>query len=276
MEIVDMSKHDKEKHQPIKLQRQNALDEILAYAEAQQTELALAQEHTNMLREVLNTLSHDLKTLLSVINTNVYLLDRKTSPDQKQRLLGQIRTQSQYLERLIKDILTISRLDVMPCFSLSPVKLDSVANTIVNQFQVIAEAHALRLELEVDKNLPAVMANEIELHRALSNLVENALYYTPSTGTVNIRMTSDVTSVLIDVRDTGIGIAEADLPYIFTPFYRASNAREADSHGTGLGLAIVKKTIELHGGSIEVRSHIGKGTVFRVRLPIAAIPTSVA
>lgn len=102
----------------------------------------------------------------------------------------------------------------------------------------------------------------------MTNLVENALHYTPAQGTVTVRTFSNADSVVIEVRDTGIGIDETDLKHVFEHFYRADKARATDTGGTGLGLAIVKKIIDIHNGRIEIESKMGEGSVFRVRLPL--------
>ena len=110
-----------------------------------------------------------------------------------------------------------------------------------------------------------------ELERAFTNLLENALNYTPAQGTVRLRTALENEQVLVEFSDTGIGISDNDLPFIFDRFYRADPARSTHSGGTGLGLAIVKKIVDIHNAAIEVKSEIGVGTRFRIYLPAAAI-----
>src|SRR6185312_934092 len=105
-----------------------------------------------------------------------------------------------------------------------------------------------------------VHAIDLELYRAMTNLIENALHYTHSQGRVTIRTFSEAGQVTIEVTDTGIGIDEADLAHVFEHFYRADKARATDTGGTGLGLAIVKKIVDLHDGTIEIESKLGQGS----------------
>jgi signal transduction histidine kinase len=105
------------------------------------------------------------------------------------------------------------------------------------------------------------------LQRALSNLVENAVYYTPNGGRVQVQSAVNNGDVVLRVSDTGIGIPHGDVTHIFERFYRAPNARDFDPGGTGLGLAIVKKVVEQHHGRIEVNSEVGAGTQFTIYLP---------
>jgi PAS domain S-box-containing protein len=238
-------------------------------AEAQRLELALARERTDLLKEFLNTLSHDLKTPLSVINTSLYLLRKSRDPEQQERKLEQISLQAQHLEKLIQDILAVSRLDAAPELIFQPTQLNQLIERIQQQFQTVAEERALTVELALDLTLAPVLASEAEMQRALVNLIENALHYTPAKGKVSIRTVRQDDQAIIEISDTGIGIDAADLSRIFDPFYRADRARATDVAGTGLGLAIVHKIVEIHGGSIEVESAPGQGSTFRVRLPAA-------
>ncbi len=238
-------------------------------AEVHRLELAIARERTELFKEFLNTLSHDLKTPLTIINTSLYLLEKTTDPEQRKRKLDNIKAQADRLEKLIQDILALSQLDTVPELNFQSLDLNHVIGEIHRQFQSVAEERHMTLGLELDQNLPPVPASKVELQRALTNLVENALHYTAINGTVKVRTLRQGDCAVVEVNDNGIGINESDLPRIFEHFYRADNARTADTGGTGLGLAIVKKTVEMHRGKIEVESTPGEGSTFRVRLPIA-------
>ena len=124
------------------------------------------------------------------------------------------------------------------------------------EIQYTADSHNLSFYFDI-KNL----------HRALSNLISNAIKYSAQGGQVAIHLSLDNDDVVIEISDTGIGISEADLPHIFERFYRIHNDKTARIEGTGLGLAIVKTIIEQHGGSISASSKLGQGTTFQVKLP---------
>jgi PAS domain S-box-containing protein len=235
-------------------------------AEAQQLELVLAQERADTLKELLNTLSHDLKTPLTVINTSLYLLEKAPEAVHQKRNLEQIKSQTQQLENLIQDILTVSRLDSMPDRDFQLINLNQIVRDIYEQLQAVIEERRLTVTFELDKTLPPVQANEVGIHRALVNLIENAIHYTLPEGTVTVRTFRHADRAVIEVCDTGIGMDEHDMRHIFEHFYRADQARATNRGGTGLGLAIVKKIIDIHGGSIEVESTPGQGSTFRVQL----------
>lgn len=236
--------------------------------ETQRLELALTQERIELLTEFLGNISHDLKTPLSVINNSLYLLERINDPERQKDKVNIIKQQTRLLEKYIQDILTISRLEHSPQLERKPVDLNQLLRDILHRLLPSAERKHLQTTLDLAASLPIIIGSERELDRVLVNLVENAVNYTPHTGSICLRTQAQASSAVIEIIDTGIGISSNDLPRIFERFYRADKARSTEEGGTGLGLAIVKKIIDLHGGSIEVESQPGKGSTFRVRLPL--------
>ncbi len=241
-------------------------------AEAQRLELALAQEKTEFLKEYLNTVSHDLKTPLSILTTSVYLLEKLTNPETQKDKLAIIKVQTLRLAKLIQDILMMSQLESVPELELRPLHINTLLREIENNFHSIAEQKQLAVSLNLASPLPHILADKDSINRVFVNLIENALNYTQAKGKITIRTFAQDSYVTIEVCDTGIGISQADLPHIFDPFFRADKARVAHTGGTGLGLAIVKKIIEMHGGGIEAESQLGVGATFRVRLPVPKHP----
>jgi signal transduction histidine kinase len=236
--------------------------------EIQQIELARTRARADLLTELLNTLSHDLKTPLSIINTSVYLLEKSADSAYQKQKLGTIHAQSQRLNQMIQNILTVSYLETALDSSMEVLDLNQIAVQIGQEFSVVAENRSITLEFDLESTLPPVHANEIEFRRVLVNLIENALHYTPAAGRITLHTLTQSNEVGVEVRDTGIGIEASDLPHIFNHFYRADKARTTHLGGTGLGLAIVKKIIERHQGRIEIESIPGQGTNFRIWLPV--------
>jgi PAS domain S-box-containing protein len=239
-------------------------------AEAQQREFILSKEKNQFLAEFLSTVSHDLKTPLSVINTNLYLVERIQDPDRQRDKIRQIKEQTALVEKFIQDILTVTRLDHLPGMNMQPVDLNALLTDIARQLRARAETKAIDMQLELADDLPTIAGDTEQLQRAFANLVDNGLNYTPTDGKVAIRTFTDNGKIAVEIADTGIGIREEDLPHIFDRFYRSSEARALEHGGTGLGLAIVKKVMDMHGYEIDVSSHPGKGTTFRAHIPYAA------
>ena len=237
-------------------------------AEKQRLELALEKEKVDLMRVFVGNISHDLKTPLTTIQTGLYLLKRYTHPEQQRERLDLIQQQVHRLDKLIQDLLTISRLDYQPELSLRPININDLLYEIENQFLAQVEQKQLKVKLDLSANIPPIYADKDEMDRVFMNLIENAIHYTPEGRSIVIRTYTLADDVGIDVQDNGIGISPEDLPQIFDRFYRSDQARSQLSSGTGLGLAIVKKIVEMHDGSIQVHSQAGEGTTFRILLPI--------
>src|SRR5579859_832813 len=229
--------------------------------------LALAVEKASFLTDFLATLSHDIKTPLSVINISLYLLERLDDPQQQQENIAAIREQTQIVQRFIQDILTVSRLDYQPTLDREDLDLGVLLSEIIRRLAPKAERKHIQLRLDMPESRPSISGDYEHLDRAFTNLIDNALNYTPENGRVEIQVRAEGDRLVVDIADTGIGIKEQDLPHLFERFYRSEEARAFEKSGSGLGLAIVKKILDLHEGTIEVSSVADKGTTFRVQLP---------
>jgi len=243
-------------------------------AEQRQRELVLAKEKSAFLTEFLGTISHDLKTPLGVIANSLYLLERAAEPDRRQTKIEQITQQVQLMDRYIQDMLMISRLEYMPTMDSRQLDLPPLVEGVINDLKPRIEDKHIDVRVITQAHLPQIPGDADQLRRALVNLVENAVNYTPRAGQVAVTLGRQDHSLMIEVTDTGIGIKPEDVPHVFERFYRAPEARSILSSGTGLGLAIVKKIVDLHQGRIEVSSQSGTGTSFRMYLPLQPIGAS--
>jgi signal transduction histidine kinase len=237
-------------------------------AEAYRMELAAEQERTAFLQEFIRKMSHDCRTPLSIINTNLYFLERTTDSDHQKRYLEAIRSQTSQLETFVQNILEVSRLESNPELAYQAIDINQLFREIANDFYASAKQKNISIMLDLNNALPLISADKAELKHALVNLVENAVRYTPTGGSISLETNVQSNHVCIAVHDTGIGISSEELPLIFDHFYRTTTAQQMDSDGTGLGLAIVRQIVTLHGGSLEVESTPGQGSLFRIRLPI--------
>jgi PAS domain S-box-containing protein len=244
-------------------------------AEAQQLQLAIEQERVTLLENFINNISHDLKTPLSVIYTNIYLLEQSTETEKQLHRLETIKAQTHHLERLIQDILTMSRLEKNSTHSFKAFDLNRLFQIVYQKFLSQFEQKHLTITLDLDPSLPYPHGDEEMLHTAFVSLVENAVNYTSHGGTLTLRTYQEGAEIVAEVQDTGIGIAESDIPHIFEPFYRVDEARGAEKGGTGLGLAIVQKIIEIHQGRIKVESASGHGSRFLVSIPTSVSPEKI-
>ena len=211
-------------------------------------------------RDFVANVSHELRTPLTVVHGYLDLLDPAEHPEWAP-MLAEMQRQSQRMTQLVEDLLTLSRLEAQ----------DGVVEDIVSMAPMLAtlrrEAEALsqgrhRIVVE-DHAAFDLRGSTKELHSAFSNLVSNAVRYTPAGGAIAVRFEGDARDgVTLAVTDSGYGIPAAHLPRITERFYRVSNSRSRESGGTGLGLAIVKHVLQLHQARLSIDSEVGRGSTF--------------
>jgi PAS domain S-box-containing protein len=222
--------------------------------------------------EFVSTVSHELRTPMTAIKGYTDLLHAGavgSINEDQERFLGVIRNNADRLTALINDLLDISRVETGRVrFEPKLMQIGEVIADVVNALAVPAEAKHQTLTYEVVGGLPDVMGDRDRLNQVLTNLVGNAIYYTPEGGEIEVRAYSVERAVRVDVRDTGIGIAPDDMGRIFERFYRADHPLVMETAGTGLGLSISRMFVEMHGGRVWVESDLGKGSTFTFILPV--------
>lgn len=220
--------------------------------------------------EVLSVVSHDLGNPLSAILVSARVIDRlleRGDPGAARSHVAATRQAAQQMERLIKDLLEIRRIEggrlvLVP--RREPVQ--GLVDDAVTALRPVAEDRGVTLTVRLEEALPhAVHADADRVAQVFSNLIGNALKFTPAGGTVTVRAAPAGEDVLFAVEDTGAGIAPEDLPKVFDRFWQA---RQQGSHGVGLGLAIARGLVEAHGGRVEVESEPGRGSRFLFTLPV--------
>jgi signal transduction histidine kinase len=205
-----------------------------------------------------------LQTLLRVVLDGVAGAVSDTARD----LLASGEKASGRMLHLVEDLLILSRAREMRLTGeLAPVDVNEAIRSVAELERPMAEQNGVTLDLGLADELPVVFGDAESMQQLLTNLISNAIKYTPSGGRVSVTSVPEGEEVVISVSDTGIGIAPSELPHIFEDFYRAPRAREFKEEGTGLGLPIVKSIVSSYGGRIEVDSAPEKGTTFQVRLP---------
>ncbi len=215
--------------------------------------------------ELLSSLSHDLKNPLTAINVTASLIERSGTLNERQReYVNRLRDTAQRAVAMIAELLDMARLESGSRLPLAPCRLQDLIADVIEQQRVQAETRQIDLEQRIEP-LPVISGDPARLEQVLANLVGNAIKYTPEGGRVRIEAAADESRITVRVIDTGIGIPEDHLPYVFDRFYRVDPLR---SEGTGLGLSIVKTVIERHGGEVGVASVPGKGSTFYFSLPL--------
>jgi PAS domain S-box-containing protein len=238
--------------------------------ESERIQFIAERERGAVLRQFISDASHDLRQPLATMGTSLYLLRRKSNDlGGAARHVDTLESQLAHLTRLLEDLFAMARLDEPELYmERAPLDLNQLLLRIVQEQQPLATEKGHRLNFEPEGKLPLVLADHVDLRRALNHILANALTYTQNGGQITVRTSVRGANVCVEIEDNGIGISAEDMPHIFERFYRADLARQTETGGSGLGLAIVHKIIENHSGSIDVQSTPGTGSTFRICLPL--------
>jgi two-component system NtrC family sensor kinase len=217
--------------------------------------------------EFVTTVSHDLRSPLTAILGYVELIERAgPMTAQQEDFIGRVRISVEQIADLVSDLLDLGRIESGLDTSKERTPMAVLTHYALDSFRNRITAKGLRLQTKLQEGLPFVYGDPIRLRQMVDNLLENAMKYTPSNGTIFVEAEAEDDQVILRIRDTGPGIPHQDQPFLFDKFFRASNTPE-DAPGTGLGLSIVKSIVDQHEGRIWVDSELGQGATFTVVLP---------
>ncbi|HMV87134.1 MAG TPA: CHASE2 domain-containing protein [Blastocatellia bacterium] len=234
------------------------------------TDITRHRELQRTQRDVMALVTHELKTPLTAIQGISELLSQfEPEPAERQQMQTLINDEAKRLTKMIDQYLDLTRLESgVQSLRLVPLRIEQVVARALLPLELLARREQIALIRQVGNDLPAMLGDAELLARALTNLVGNAIKFSPANSQVTLNIRAVPSAVEITIADQGIGIAEEFLPHIFEKFYRVPRSGEDDAPGTGLGLALVREIIELHGGQITVESRPGAGTVFYLLLPL--------
>lgn len=227
------------------------------------------KETDRLKTELIATVSHDLKQPLSVMRGYLDLL--KMTNEFDERSLGytdNLNFAFSNMQRLIDELLDIARIEAGLILELEDVSINDVLNHSIRSNQQQADAKEITFHIDIPDVLPVISADPSRLEQIFNNLINNAVKYTPPEGTIKIRIEVKQTVMRIFIEDNGMGIGAEDQAKIFERFYRIRRPETDSIEGTGLGLAIVKSLTEAHDAKIDLKSILGKGSTFRVTLPL--------
>lgn len=247
-------------------------------AERIEEQIAKLQKSDLMRRELVANVSHDLRTPLATLTAYIETMQLKEidwSPEKRQKYLEVARKHCNRLSSLVDDLFELASLDARETkLKLESFSIAELVQDVVQNYELPAKNRNITLTSNFSQNLTYVMGDIGLVQRVLENLIANAFRHTPEGGTISIILKSADDFMTVQVRDTGVGIAQEALPHIFDRFYKSASNNENTSTslaGLGLGLAIAKRIMDLHGSGIEVMSEPKTGTCFTFRFPIQAM-----
>lgn len=237
----------------------------LKKAEGHAIALALEKERLGLLTQFIQNAAHEFKTPLSAINSGAYMLSRAETPEQHRQYTRRIEEQVMRTTKLVDMLLEMVKLESQAAPPRQNIPLNYLLTSVAETFGPPTD-HPL-IQIDAAPDLPRLVGDRERLQNAIKHILDNALRFTPADGRIVMRAMADGENAVIEVEDTGIGIHPADLPRIFELFWRKDTAHSTP--GMGLGLSIAQKIIHKHGGTVEVTSEPGSGSLVRVILPFA-------
>lgn len=223
-----------------------------------------------MRKDFIANVSHELRTPISMLQgySEAIVDDIAESQEEKKEMAKVIYDESLRMGRLVNELLDLARMEAGHIqLTKEIVNLSTFMNRIIHKFQGLAKEHSIQISSEVGSDIPDLSFDPDRIEQVLTNLIDNAIRHTPGEGSVMLRVNENDFGVKVEVTDSGSGIPEEDLPFVFERFYKADKARTRGRAGTGLGLAIAKNIIDAHHGHISVQSKMGHGTTFTFSLP---------
>ena len=222
-------------------------------------------------REFVANVSHELRTPLTSIKGACETVrgDAEMPEDMRDYFLGMASDECDRMTRIVTDLLTLSRLDNNRTrWNIESFSIEDAVRHICDVLRVDADAHGHALSIYANGEIPSITADKERIAQVIINIISNAIKYTPDGGKIDVFLDSYERFVTVSVRDTGVGIPEADIDHLFERFYRVEKSRTSETGGTGLGLAIAKEIIVAHGGNIKIKSKLGAGTLVCIILPV--------
>ena len=268
----DINIHQMDRQLPLR----GADDELDHLAATFNEAFGRIQRVFEQMREFSSAIAHELRTPLTAMRgeAEVALL-RARSPEEYRAVLASQIEELDKLGALVEDALVLARAEAgeMP-MRLQLVDLGEVAQRVCEHLHVLATSRSLDLRAVCQDGI-YVQADTHWLERIVFNLADNALKFTPDGGSIRLSVLAKGENAVFEVSDTGVGMSQASLPHIFERFYRADQARSREVNGAGLGLALVQTLVKAHGGSIQVESEAGRGSIFRVLFPLVHSETTI-
>ena len=221
------------------------------------------------------TVAHEFRAPITAMQSYLLLLLKGyVPPDQWKEMIQHVLDRSQDLLNLVDDLMNLAAArQEMSAASRSPLAIGEELEKVIPSLKAQADEKGVEMTLTIREN-PKVESHPVHLGQVWTNLISNAIKYTPPGGKIQVTVEQDPAWAIGTIADTGIGIGAHDLPLIFNNFFRTAEAKKTEARGSGLGLTLVKRIIEGYGGRVEVESFPGKGSCFRFKLPLAPFPLS--
>ncbi len=254
----------------------NFIQKNLLFIELEKKEKALREANAQLKEkdrikdEYVARVTHDIKGHLAAITSCLYVAAAESSGtlnDKQSDFLGRANRRTAQLTDFVKELLNLTQMRLSGQVRMEAFSLSDTITKALGAVTRKAEDKSITVTSSVDPTIDRITGDEFSINEMITNLLFNAVKYTPEGKTIQLEAARHEDHIRIDITDTGIGIPADEIENVFEEFFRASNAKKSEKDGTGLGLSLVKQIVERHGGTISVRSEEGRGSTFTVTLP---------
>lgn len=226
-------------------------------------------EASLMKTEFVRIISHQLRTPLSNLKWILETLTEEKDQEKRREYFAMVKDNNSRMIKLVEDMLFASKIEQGKWISIKEeISFEAVLNKVVNSFFHLAKQKSIEIKVEIEKKLPKISINLREIHKVISKLLENAIYYTKEGGKIEIRLKKNEQGIRCEIKDSGAGIPRQEQKYIFQKFFRSGNVLKYQTEGMGLSLFIVKGIIENLKGRVGFKSQEGKGSNFWFEISI--------
>jgi signal transduction histidine kinase len=213
-------------------------------------------------------LTHDIKDHLAAIQNSLDVVLISNTEKDRQEFVERAHKRTQRLTSFVNELLKLTRMRLINRLDMSEFSIDDSINKVIQELKPMALNKGIKINVNINSCISKIYGNKLSIEEALSNLISNAIKYSPGESEININAIKIKNAVLVEINDKGIGIPLPEQKLIFNEFYRASNVTNIEKDSSGFGLSLVKQIIEKHNGTISVESKLNKGTKFKITLPI--------
>jgi signal transduction histidine kinase len=254
----------------------NFAQKNLFFIELQKQEKALREANQKLTEkdrikdEYVARVTHDIKGHLAAIQSSLYVAANESSGslnEMQTKFMDKALNRATQVTNFVRELLNLTQMRLSGKFDMEPFSLPDIISKSLASIATRAQEKSITVSSDVGPSVGEITGHEFSINEMITNLLFNAVKYTPENKTVHLDVKCFDDKIQIDIIDTGIGIPADDLASVFEEFFRAGNARKTERDGTGLGLSIVKQIVERHGGKISVQSEEGRGSTFTVILP---------
>jgi signal transduction histidine kinase len=242
---------------------------------AQRQANRLLREKDRIKDEYVAHVTHDIKSHLAAIQSCLGVAATDSLTGAAAEFVDRAYRRTQTVTAFVRALLRLTRLKLDGQLEMEPFSVSDAVQRAVEGVQFKAREKSQHLDCAIDQAASRICGNEIAFREAITNLLFNAIKYTPDGGVIRVKTENQAGALAVEITDTGIGIPEGEQARIFEEFYRAANARQMERDGDGLGLSLVKRIIDIHGGTINFTSRLGEGTTFRITLSPAVSESAV-